>query len=383
MSDLLRRVGTPVEVQPDRYYREIGVRSHGKGIFHKEKISGASLGDKRVFHVVPKTLVFNIVFAWERAVALVSDDEDGFIASHRFPMFSEVDGNSYLPFIRELLLRPRGQALLSSASPGGAGRNKTLGQQAFLKLKTPVPSRAEQVRIADFVAAISARLEGLQQEKALLDQYRKGFAEQLLAGKLRFRQADGTQFPDWGETRLGAIATFHKGQGLSKQDITSSGRTLCIRYGELYTTYRERITKVASATDVDPSSLFLSERGDVIIPASGEDALEMARACCVEAQGVALGSDINVIRSGMNGTFLAYYLNHMKRHDIARLAQGMSVIHLYSTHLKQLKVMAPAPEEQQKIVSALCAFDEKIDALASSVERLTAFKTGLLQKMFV
>lgn len=60
---LLERVAEAVDVDPQATYREIGVRSHGKGIFHKENVTGASLGEKRVFRVVPDALVLNIVFA--------------------------------------------------------------------------------------------------------------------------------------------------------------------------------------------------------------------------------------------------------------------------------------------------------------------------------
>ena len=82
--DVMTRASTPVQVDPNREYREIGIRSHGRGVFHKDPIKGKTLGDKRVFDVVPGSLAFNIVFAWEQAVALLTDDDAGFIASHRF-----------------------------------------------------------------------------------------------------------------------------------------------------------------------------------------------------------------------------------------------------------------------------------------------------------
>ena len=88
ISNILDKVSRPVEVAEKDLYREIGIRSHGKGIFYKEPISGAQLGKKRVFHIEPNCLVINIVFAWEQAVAKTTDAEIGMIASHRFPMFA-------------------------------------------------------------------------------------------------------------------------------------------------------------------------------------------------------------------------------------------------------------------------------------------------------
>ena len=72
LGSVLERVSLPVDVDPTKEYREIGIRSHGKGIFHKPSVTGESLGEKRVFWVVPDTLVLNIVFAWEQAVAITS-----------------------------------------------------------------------------------------------------------------------------------------------------------------------------------------------------------------------------------------------------------------------------------------------------------------------
>ena len=87
IDNFLVRHVDPVDVDLETNYKQIGIRSHGKGIFHKEAVTGRELGNKRVYWVHPNAFVVNIVFAWEQAVALTSSDEDGFIASHRFLMF--------------------------------------------------------------------------------------------------------------------------------------------------------------------------------------------------------------------------------------------------------------------------------------------------------
>src|SRR5690554_4559616 len=87
LSMVLDRLNKPVSVNPTTSYREIGVRSHGKGLFHKNPVKGKQLGNKRVFHIEPNCLILNIVFAWEQAVAKTTNNEKGMIASHRFPMF--------------------------------------------------------------------------------------------------------------------------------------------------------------------------------------------------------------------------------------------------------------------------------------------------------
>lgn len=184
---------------------------------------------------------------------------------------------------------------------------------------------------------------------------------------LRFKDDAGRDFPDWEVKLLGKIATFSKGKGISKGDIDENGVTLCIRYGELYTEYGETIRDVKSKTNVDVKTLVLSEANDVIIPASGETQIDIATASCVQVSGVALGGDLNIIKSQENGVFLTYYLNSQKKLDIAKLAQGNSVVHLYSSQLKSLNLKLPAKSEQTKIANFLTAVDEKITQLNQNV----------------
>lgn len=87
----------------------------------------------------------------------------------------------------------------------------------------------------------------------------------------------------------------------------------CIRYAELYTLYDEVIDHVISSTNLEPDNLVLSVENDVIIPASGESAIDIAKAACVKINGVALGGDLNILRTVINGIFLAHYLNHYKK----------------------------------------------------------------------
>ena len=87
LGDALKRIKRPVELDPSMMYREIGIRSHGKGIFHKEERTGESIGEKSVFWVESDCFVVNIVFAWEQAIAKTTANEKGMIASHRFPMY--------------------------------------------------------------------------------------------------------------------------------------------------------------------------------------------------------------------------------------------------------------------------------------------------------
>jgi len=187
---------------------------------------------------------------------------------------------------------------------------------------------------------------------------------------------------EWDAMTLGNIAMFSKGKGLSKCDISENGVTECIRYGELYTTYNETINTAISKTNINPDELVLSETNDIIIPASGETHIDIAKASCVLKSGVALGGDLNIIRTPNNGVFLSYYLNSSKKQEIAQLAQGISVVHLYAGQLSKLRLNLPTFPEQQKIASFFTAIDKKISQLKQKKTLLEHYKKGVMQKIF-
>lgn len=203
-------------------------------------------------------------------------------------------------------------------------------------------------------------------------------AENTNIPQLRFPEFDGV----WIHKKLGDIASFTKGKGISKADIVENGKLECIRYGELYTHYSELIDKVKSRTNLDKNGLVLSDKNDVIIPASGETQIDIATASCVLRAGIALGGDLNIIKSKLNGIFLSYYLNNAKKNEIAELAQGISVVHLYSSQLKTIRINYPHPNEQQKIAIFLTAIDQRITILTQQKKKLEQYKNGVMQKLF-
>jgi type I restriction enzyme S subunit len=143
---LITRVRRPVKVDPDAEYREIGIRSWGRGIFHKDAVRGALLEDKNVFVIEPDDFVLNIVFAWEGAIAVATEAERGMVGSHRFPTFrcaDEID----LDYLLMVFQTEQGRSLMEVNSPGAAGRNKTIRLNQFLDEMIPLPPIDEQREI--------------------------------------------------------------------------------------------------------------------------------------------------------------------------------------------------------------------------------------------
>ena len=197
---------------------------------------------------------------------------------------------------------------------------------------------------------------------------------------LRFPEFKG----EWKKSLLGQIADITKGSGISKEQLSNQG-TPCILYGELYTKYKsEIINEVYSKTTLNPSSLVKSQANDVIIPCSGETAIDISTARYVPYNNILLGGDLNIIQlKSQDGGFFAYQLNGVRKYDIARIAQGVSVVHLYGENLKRIKVCYPTVEEQRKITSLLSLIDERISTQNKIIEKYESLIKGLNEKLLI
>ena len=196
---------------------------------------------------------------------------------------------------------------------------------------------------------------------------------------MRFPEFHG----EWEKCKLGDIATLTKGSGISKDQRSATG-TPCILYGELYTTYKsEVINYVVSKTDISDKNLVRSCANDIIIPSSGETAIDISTARCVLSPDVLLGGDLNIIRlKDGDGRFFSYQLNGVRKHDIAKIAQGVSVVHLYGESIKGLTVSFPSNKEQQKISTLLSLIDERIATQSKLIEDLKKLKSAIIEKLY-
>jgi len=170
------------------------------------------------------------------------------------------------------------------------------------------PTKAEQEAIAEALSDADALVEALEQLLAKRRQLKQGTVQELLTGKKRLPGFSG----EWEVKRLGEMAIFFKGRGLSKSALIPFGGVPCIHYGELFTQYPETIRKVISHTNESKDS-FRSSANDVLMPTSDVTPRGLAKASCITINGVILGGDILVIRSDRNkifGPFLSYLIRY-------------------------------------------------------------------------
>ena len=180
------------------------------------------------------------------------------------------------------------------------------------------------------------------------------------------------------------MANFSKGNGYSKADLAEEGHPV-ILYGRLYTKYETIIKNVDTFAELKEKSV-ISNGGEVIVPASGETPEDISRASVVDVSGVALGGDLNIIKtnSELDPTFLALTIsNGSQQKEMTKRAQGKSVVHLHNSDLKEVNLLYPKLDEQVKIGSFFKKLDVAITLHQRKLDHLKERKKALLQQMFV
>jgi type I restriction enzyme S subunit len=182
IAPIIRR---PVEIEADAFYPELGMRSFGKGTFHKPAISGIEVGNKRLFKIHVGDLMFSNVFAWEGSVAIAKKEDDGRYGSHRYITCKVDNTRANTLFLYRYITTPAGIEQLKLASPGGAGRNRTLGLSALAAIKIPLPPLDEQNRITEILDSVDAKLGLLITKQTHYQTLKRGLMQKLLTGEWR------------------------------------------------------------------------------------------------------------------------------------------------------------------------------------------------------
>lgn len=361
LGKVLKKVVLPVLVETEKTYREIGIRSHGKGIFHKPELTGEALGEKRVFWVVPDALVLNIVFAWEQAVAVTSVQEQGFIASHRFPMYQAVEGKSDVRYIFHFFKTARGKDLLELASPGGAGRNKTLGQKDFEGLEIVLPPFQQQKKIAklldtwdDVVLAVGKLIVNTKLSQRIV-------TNDLLFNKKRLKQFSAPwnciAMTDIGEVVSGGtpdtdIESYWDGDiAWATPSDVSNGK------GRYISDTKRKISAAGlaacSARRLPVGTILVCTRATIGV-------LAIAKKEVTTNQGF----KSLIPNSGFSSDFL-YHLFSASREKFEHLACGSTFLELSKKDFERIQFTVPSLAEQQAIANVLNIFDDQLNLLNS------------------
>ena len=241
-----------------------------------------------------------------------------------------------------------------------------------------LPGIDEQDKIAKFLSLISERINKQQQFIVSLKKYKRGVVRTLLTPD-SCCIADAT----WTTAKIGDLGPFTKGAPLSKADIAPDG-TPFILYGELYTTYHEVINAVIRRTQAQPEKQYYSRVGDVIIPTSGETPEEISTAACVMLPDIILAGDLNIFRSSkIDGRIMSYILNHIVNGQIARIAQGKSVVHIQASELSKIEISYPDYNTQRKMFKIFDALNTRTEIAQKKLMALRCMQKALLQQLFM
>lgn len=380
MSDVVTPIRRTVP-KPDKPYWRLGIKSWAKGTFRAYVDQPEAVDMDELYEVHENDLVVNITFAWEHAIAVAAKDDQGLLVSHRFPTY-EFKDNQVPNFYKSVISQKFFRDMLEHISPGGAGRNRVLNQKDFLNLPCYIPSLSEQEKISEILDHYDKLIKLCE---AKLDEYKS--LKKTCLSKMFPRNGStvpGLRFPEftgaWEQRKALEIAEYSKGNGYSKGDLTEVG-TPIILYGRLYTKYQFVIDEVDTFA-VPKSGSIYSQGNEVIVPASGETAEDIARASAVERSGVLLGGDLNILRpfDFINPLFLALAMSSGEpQKELAKKAQGKSVAHIHNSDIQEVTISYPLRDEQEQMVAFFRNLDHLITLHQREVEEYTRLKKAMTQ----
>lgn len=386
IAECLERVERPVDVQANKMYTQIGIRSHGKGLFYKEPVTGDSLGNKAVFWIEPNCFILNIVFAWEQAIGKTTQAEVGMIGSHRFPMYRPTKGNLDIDYLIFYLLTKRGTDILEAASPGGAGRNRTLGQDRFMKSRVVLPPLDEQKKIAASLATQDKTLELQARKIDELKRFKKGCMERMFPKK--GQKVPEKRFPgfasDWEQRKLGEIVDRVVRKNTNNE--SSLPLTISAQYGlvDQITYFNNR---VASR---DVSNYYLVLNGEFAYNKSTSDGYPFGAVKRLDLYEKGVLSTLYIVfapkdEQKTNSDFLTVFFDTDRWHKgvAERAAEGArnhGLLNISAEDFFDIALLLPSDvAEQSKIGAYFRAIDHLITLHQRKLEEMKKQKKALMQ----
>lgn len=288
--------------------------------------------------------------------------------------------NSYFIFSMTHKLKNYGEV-------NGAGSTfiEISGKQ-MSKMPIYLPTLDEQNKIGNFFEKVDRLIILYQRELELLQSEKKTLISKMFTKegnpipKFRFKGFSD----DWEQRKAADIADFSKGNGYSKSDLLDVGIPI-ILYGRLYTNYRFWIDDVDMFAKIKNGAV-ISKGNEVIVPASGETAEDIARASAIIKPGILIGGDLNILHPNnyINPMFLALVISYGNpQKELAKKAQGKSVVHIHNSDIQETYIQYPTKREQDQIVNMFIALDHLIILHQHKIKLIKTMKKTLQNFMFV
>lgn len=382
MGEIAPLVRRPIQPKPDELYRQIGIRSFGNGVFHKAPTTGLDIGSKRVFSVEPGDLLFNIVFAWEGATAVATETERGMIGSHRFLTCvtdrTKVDAR----FLNYWFMQAESREQLLRASPGGAGRNRTLGIEKLAAIHVPLPPIDEQRRIVMRIQELTGKVEDSDQLRreaaaatnALPISTRARVFERLSSGARRVPLTEAST------TRLGKM--------LNPGAKTGIGTTPYLRNANVQWDRLDLASVFTMDFSKDERIEFSLRRDDLLVCEGGD--IGKAAIWNDEIPGACFQKALHRVRCDQSILLPRFLLHHLfwaaEAGHWDELKTQTTIAHLTGVKLRSYGIVLPTLDVQEEAVAELDALQAKVDALKSlqveTAAKLDAMLPAILDTAF-
>jgi len=352
--------------KPSETYTGLGIRSHGKGTFLKKLADPQKNAMEYLYEVECDDLILNITFAWEGAIAIAQQADTGALVSHRFPTYTFKRDVAISDFFRYIILNKRFIYGLGVISPGGAGRNRVLNKNDFLKLRVLVPDISEQQKIAECLTSLDEVIAAQRQKLDALKTHKKGLMQQLFPRegetlpRLRFPEFQGA--PEWEDKRLDEVAPLQRGFDLPSDQILA---------GNIPIVYSNGVRGCHSIGMAQGPGLVTGRSGTI------------GKIHFIEhAEYWPHNTSLWVTSFKGNSPKFIYYLYDFI--GLLRFASGSGVptlnrndVHAFVAHVP------PSITEQQRIAACLTSLDGLIAAQSDKLEAIKTHKKGLMQQLFL
>ena len=289
----------------------------------------------------------------------------------------------YNTYLKHYLLSSKFQAILNAKRSGGTvqGIKGSILHQQEIKY----PKYDEQIKIGQYLDTLDNLITLHQRKLEHWKEVKKGLLQKMFPKKgSKVPEIRFPEFTDeWEERKLEDWGSFYYGYSCPKWSVTDDASTPCIRYGELYTKFGNKIDKVYSYTNIPIDKLKFSKGTEVLIPRVGEDPMDYNHCTWLSMPNIAIGEMISVFNTEQNPLFSATMFNATLQREFASRVEGGSVTNLYYEKLKNINVLYPSLAEQVKVATYFEKIDNLITLHQRKLEHLKELKKGLLQKMFV
>lgn len=250
------------------------------------------------------------------------------------------------------------------------------------EMKISFPTLPEQQKIASFLSAVDEKIQQLTRKATLLEQYKKGVMQQLFSGKLRFKEDNGNDYPDWEDKKLGQVAKIYDGTHQTPNYVEFGVPFYSVEH---VTANQFTKTKFISKEVFEKENKRVKlENGDILMTRIGDIGTSRLIDWDVNASFY-----VSLALIKQNEDFNSKYLNQFISSVYFQKELWANTIHVAFPkkinlgEIGKCKIQLPCLDEQQKIANFLSNIDAKIKSTNQQITQTQSFKKGLLQKMFV